>query len=125
MFYVFPFRLSVEPALPAKPAIIPNVKMRPLHWQIMPVHMVEKTIWKDLTDEDVAIDTEEVSELVFACGSHRWAWRRKGRGIRIHGRWKGSRRARALLLLCRVYPIRQNNAKHGAVYDSFCTCVVQ
>lgn len=59
------FGMKKEPTLPPKPAIIPNVKMRPLHWQIMPVHMVEKTIWKDLTDEDVAIDTEEL-EKIFA-----------------------------------------------------------
>ena len=52
--------------LPAKKKVVPSVKMRQLQWNKIPNQYVEKTIWKDITNEDKIrqkIDLKEFETL--------------------------------------------------------------
>ena len=50
------------PALPSKQKIVPNVKMLGLFWSVISVNKIAGTIWKDLSDEKVKMNVEEIEK---------------------------------------------------------------
>jgi len=54
------------PQLPPKPKIKPSVPMRKLHWAQLDTKVVPGSMWKDIDEKDVKIDTTEFEALFCA-----------------------------------------------------------
>jgi hypothetical protein len=48
------------PTLPPKKAVKPKVQMKPLHWQPIAPRELSKTLWLQLSDEQVELDVDEL-----------------------------------------------------------------
>jgi hypothetical protein len=51
--------------LPPKPVVKPSTKMKQLNWTKIPNNKVVSSYWKDVSEVDIEIDSNEV-ELLFA-----------------------------------------------------------
>ena len=50
-----PLAPAYKPPYTKKP-VVPNIKMRPLHWSKVEDKAIDNTLWKELSDQEVPID---------------------------------------------------------------------